>query len=51
MHSNTFHYGLERCWSISYSTNDLNNNKIAIGYDDGTIMIKLGTEKTCCIYG
>ena len=38
----TLNYGLERAWSIAV-TKDA--NKVAIGYDEGTIVIKLGNEK------
>ena len=47
-HSNTYrlettlHYGMERVWAMaSMST----SNKVAIGFDEGTIMIKLGQEE------
>jgi len=38
----TLNYGLERAWSIAV-TRDA--NKVAIGYDEGTIVLKLGNEK------
>lgn len=38
----TLNYGLERAWAIAV-TKDA--NKIAIGYDEGTIVLKLGNEK------
>jgi coatomer subunit beta' len=39
---NTLNYGMERVWSIAALKG---SNKIAIGYDDGTIMIKVGHEE------
>jgi len=39
---NTLNYGLERVWSMSFRKG---SNNIAIGYDEGTIMIKLGREE------
>jgi len=38
----TLNYGLERAWCIA-PTKDA--NKIAIGYDEGTIVLKLGNER------
>ena len=38
----TLNYGLERAWSLA-PTKD--SNKLAIGYDEGTIVIKLGNER------
>lgn len=38
----TLNYGLERCWSLATAKN---TNKLAIGYDEGTVVIKLGNEK------
>ena len=38
----TLNYGLERAWCIA-ATKDA--NKIAIGYDEGTVVLKLGNEK------
>ncbi|CAM5998694.1 unnamed protein product [Sphagnum balticum] len=38
----TLNYGLERAWALA-PTKDA--NKIAIGYDEGTAVIKLGNEK------
>lgn len=38
----TLNYGLERAWSLS-PTKDA--NKIAVGYDEGTVLLKLGNEK------
>eukprot|EP00617_Octactis_speculum_P022210 CAMPEP_0185743254 /NCGR_PEP_ID=MMETSP1174-20130828/926_1 /TAXON_ID=35687 /ORGANISM="Dictyocha speculum, Strain CCMP1381" /LENGTH=988 /DNA_ID=CAMNT_0028415799 /DNA_START=33 /DNA_END=2999 /DNA_ORIENTATION=+ len=37
----TLNYGMERAWSLS-STRDA--NKLAIGYDEGTVVLKLGNE-------
>ncbi len=37
----TLNYGLERAWSIAVSSS---SNKVAIGYDEGTIVLKLGQE-------
>jgi len=47
-HSNTYrlektlNYGMERVWSIAHCRG---SNAVAIGYDEGTVMIKLGKEK------
>ncbi|PRP87029.1 coatomer protein complex, subunit beta 2 (beta prime) [Planoprotostelium fungivorum] len=47
-HSNTYrlektlNYGMERVWSISHTRG---SNAVAIGYDEGTVMIKLGKER------
>ena len=47
-HSNTYrlettlHYDMERVWAMA-SMNT--SNKVAIGFDEGTIMIKLGREE------
>ena len=38
----TLNYGLERVWSISYLQG---GNTVAIGYDEGSIVIKLGREE------
>jgi coatomer subunit beta' len=38
----TLNYGLERAWCIA-ATKDA--NKIAIGYDEGTVVLKLGNER------
>ena len=38
----TLNYGLERAWALA-PTKDA--NKLAIGYDEGTIVIKLGNER------
>jgi len=39
---NTLNYGLERVWAIAYLRG---SNDIALGYDEGTIVIKLGREE------
>ena len=39
---NTLNYGMERAWTIEALAG---TNKVALGYDDGTIMIKLGQEE------
>jgi len=47
-HSNTYRlernlsYGFERVWALSYLKG---SNKVAIGYDDGIIMVKLASEE------
>lgn len=38
----TLNYGLERAWAIAVNKD---SNKIAIGYDEGTIVLKLGNER------
>eukprot|EP00484_Ammonia_sp_Unknown_P017182 CAMPEP_0197027770 /NCGR_PEP_ID=MMETSP1384-20130603/7644_1 /TAXON_ID=29189 /ORGANISM="Ammonia sp." /LENGTH=938 /DNA_ID=CAMNT_0042456673 /DNA_START=31 /DNA_END=2847 /DNA_ORIENTATION=+ len=38
----TLHYGMERVWALSSMQT---SNKVAIGFDEGTIMIKLGQEE------
>lgn len=38
---NTLNYGLERVWTIGYTKG---SKRVAIGYDEGTIMIKIGKE-------
>ena len=38
----TLNYGLERAWCLSATKNA---NKVAIGYDEGTIVLRLGNEK------
>lgn len=38
----TLNYGLERAWTLA-PTRDA--NKLAIGYDEGTVVIKLGNER------
>ncbi|KNC77177.1 coatomer subunit beta', partial [Sphaeroforma arctica JP610] len=39
---NTLNYGLERVWALAYVRG---SNNIALGYDEGSIMIKLGREE------
>lgn len=39
---NTLNYGLERVWAVAYMKG---SNRVAIGYDEGTIMIKIGREE------
>ena len=39
---NTLNYGLERVWSLCCMKG---SNNVAIGYDEGSIMIKLGREE------
>ncbi|PWN35624.1 putative SEC27-coatomer complex beta subunit [Meira miltonrushii] len=47
-HSNTYRlettldYGLERAWCVAYRKT---GNDIAIGYDDGVVVVKLGKEE------
>ena len=36
---NTLNYGMERVWAIAYLKG---GNDVAIGYDEGTIAIKVG---------
>jgi coatomer subunit beta' len=38
----TLNYGLERAWCIAVTPDA---NKVAIGYDEGTIVLKLGNER------
>ena len=38
----TLNYGLERAWTLA-PTRDA--NKVAIGYDEGTVVLKLGNER------
>jgi coatomer subunit beta' len=38
----TLNYGLERAWAIAVTSA---SNKVAIGYDEGTIVLKLGNER------
>ncbi|PNY10723.1 coatomer subunit beta -2-like protein, partial [Trifolium pratense] len=38
---NTLNYGLERVWAIGYMKS---SRRVVIGYDEGTIMVKLGRE-------
>jgi len=37
----TLNYGFERAWAIGVNAA---NNKVALGFDDGTIVVKLGRE-------
>eukprot|EP00953_Heterococcus_sp_UTEX-ZZ885_P008236 4944-Heterococcus_DN1.PRE.1 len=37
----TLNYGMERVWSLAASTD---SNKVAIGFDEGTVVLKLGNE-------
>nr|CAB3468287.1 unnamed protein product [Digitaria exilis] len=39
---NTLNYGLERVWSLGYMKG---SRRVVIGYDEGTIMIKIGREE------
>ncbi|XP_076946282.1 coatomer subunit beta'-1-like, partial [Bidens hawaiensis] len=39
---NTLNYGLERVWSVAYMKG---SRRIAIGYDEGLIMVKIGREE------
>ena len=39
---NTLNYGLERVWSVACLRG---SNDVAIGYDEGSILIKLGREE------
>lgn len=41
----TLNYGLERCWSLAVTPH---SNKVAVGYDEGTIVIGLGQEEPVC---
>ncbi|KAK4427513.1 Coatomer subunit beta'-1 [Sesamum alatum] len=38
---NTLNYGLERVWALGYMKG---SRRVVIGYDEGTIMVKLGRE-------
>ncbi|KAG6422303.1 hypothetical protein SASPL_118870 [Salvia splendens] len=38
---NTLNYGFERVWAVSYMRG---SRRVVIGYDEGTIMVKLGRE-------
>ena len=38
----TLNYGLERVWCISHLRG---SNDVALGYDEGSVMIKLGREE------
>ena len=37
----TLNYGLERAWSLATARE---SNELAIGYDEGTVLIKLGHD-------
>ncbi|KAG0165859.1 Coatomer subunit beta' [Apophysomyces sp. BC1034] len=39
---NTLNYGLERAWCMAYQKG---GNNIALGFDDGSVVIKLGREE------
>lgn len=39
----TLNYNLERVWSIDIGKE--NSNIIAIGYDEGTVVIKIGSDE------
>lgn len=39
---NTLHYGMERCWSIAAKKG---SNRILIGFDDGSVVVKIGREE------
>ncbi|RUS24376.1 coatomer WD associated region-domain-containing protein [Jimgerdemannia flammicorona] len=39
---NTLNYGLERAWTISYQRG---SNNVAFGYDEGSVVVKLGREE------
>ncbi|TPX31203.1 hypothetical protein SmJEL517_g05420 [Synchytrium microbalum] len=39
---NTLNYGMERVWAIAYQKG---SNDVALGYDEGTICVKLGREE------
>ncbi|AQL04344.1 Coatomer subunit beta'-3 [Zea mays] len=41
MLENTLNYGLERVWALGYMKG---SRRVVIGYDEGTIMIKIGRE-------
>ena len=38
----TLNYGMDRAWSLACTANA---NKLAVGYDDGTVVLKLGHEQ------
>jgi coatomer subunit beta' len=38
----TLNYGMERAWSIACTPDA---NKVAVGYDEGTVVLKLGNEQ------
>nr|KAJ0184810.1 hypothetical protein LSAT_V11C900476650 [Lactuca sativa] len=39
---NTLNYGIERVWAVGYMKG---SRRIVIGYDEGTIMVKIGREE------
>ncbi|GAB4823453.1 hypothetical protein N2152v2_010499 [Parachlorella kessleri] len=39
---NTLNYGMERVWAVAYLKG---SNSIAVGYDEGCVMVKLGREE------
>ncbi|KAK9847959.1 hypothetical protein WJX84_002296 [Apatococcus fuscideae] len=39
---NTLNYGMERLWAIGYVRG---SNSVALGFDEGTVMIKIGREE------
>lgn len=39
---NSLNYGLERAWCIAYQKG---GNNVALGYDEGSVVIKLGREE------
>lgn len=39
---NTLDYGLERCWCVAYRKQ---GNDVALGYDEGLVVVKLGKEE------
>ncbi len=42
---NTLNYGMDRVWTMAYRRG---SNSIAIGYDEGTIIIKVMCGSFCC---
>jgi hypothetical protein len=40
----TLNYGFERVWSLGFLKG---SNMVAFGYDDGTVVIKIGSENPC----
>ncbi|KAM9853533.1 uncharacterized protein ACBR49_004342 [Aulostomus maculatus] len=41
-HENTLNYGMERVWCISCRQN---SNSVALGYDEGSLIIKMGRDE------
>eukprot|EP00468_Gymnochlora_sp_CCMP2014_P011283 CAMPEP_0167764362 /NCGR_PEP_ID=MMETSP0110_2-20121227/13982_1 /TAXON_ID=629695 /ORGANISM="Gymnochlora sp., Strain CCMP2014" /LENGTH=997 /DNA_ID=CAMNT_0007651741 /DNA_START=35 /DNA_END=3028 /DNA_ORIENTATION=+ len=39
---NTFNYAMERVWALAYQKG---SNKVAIGFDEGTVMVQIGQEE------